>query len=136
MLSAAAQASEALNLKAVDAWDKQSKSQSKKKKKKAQRKKNSEQKKRSRSEKERKKKSRDRRGEPHERAFQAQRRGEIQPYRHIKRNIEARLDGKIVGQNLVQTSKGWRYQLTVRGERGRVRRVIVNAHTGQIIAQK
>ncbi|MCJ9429512.1 PepSY domain-containing protein [Kordiimonas marina] len=70
----------------------------------------------------------------HDEALDATRHGDILPYWRIRRMVEDRLDGKIVGQKLRRTNQGWQYDLRVRRKDGKVLVAIVNAATGAIIS--
>jgi len=70
----------------------------------------------------------------HDEALDAARHGDILPYWRIRRMVEDRLDGKIVGQKLRRTNRGWQYDLRVRRKDGKVLVAIVNAATGAIIS--
>lgn len=72
----------------------------------------------------------------HDDAREALRRGDILPYSQIKRIIESQLDGKVVGQKLRRTNRGWQYDLRLRPPNGRVMVLIVNAKNGSIISKR
>lgn len=72
----------------------------------------------------------------HDDAREALRRGDILPYSAIKRIVESQVDGKVVGQKLRRTNRGWQYDLRVRPKNGRVMVVVVNAKNGSIVSRR
>ncbi|TNE61921.1 MAG: hypothetical protein EP335_14655 [Alphaproteobacteria bacterium] len=72
----------------------------------------------------------------HDEALEAIKRGDILPYSHIKRMVEDRLSGVIVGQKLRRTNRGWQYDLRVRRKDGKVLVAIVDAASGHILSTK
>ena len=72
----------------------------------------------------------------HDDAREALRRGDILPYSAIKRIVEGQVDGKVVGQKLRRTNRGWQYDLRVRPQNGRVMVVVVNAKNGAIVSRR
>ncbi|WP_262694843.1 PepSY domain-containing protein [Kordiimonas aquimaris] len=72
----------------------------------------------------------------HDDAREALRRGDILPYSQIKRIVESQLDGKVVGQKLRRTNRGWQYDLRLRPPNGRVMVLVVNAKNGNIISKR
>ncbi len=72
----------------------------------------------------------------HDDAREALKRGDILPYSAIKRIVESQVDGKVVGQKLRRTNRGWQYDLRVRPKNGRVMVVVVNAKNGSIVSRR
>lgn len=72
----------------------------------------------------------------HDDAREALKRGDILPYSTIKRIVEKQVDGKVVGQKLRRTNKGWQYDLRVRPKDGRVMVLVVNAKNGAIVSKR
>lgn len=72
----------------------------------------------------------------HDDAREALKRGDILSYSAIKRIVESQVDGKVVGQKLRRTNRGWQYDLRVRPENGRVMVVVVNAKNGTIVSRR
>ena len=72
----------------------------------------------------------------HDDAREALRRGDIRPYSEIKRIVESQVDGRVVGQKLRRTNRGWQYDLRVRPKNGRVMVLVVDAKTGRIISRR
>lgn len=72
----------------------------------------------------------------HDDAREALRRGDIKPYSQIKKIVESQVDGKVVGQKLRRTNRGWQYDLRVRPKNGRVMVLVVDARTGRIISRR
>ena len=73
----------------------------------------------------------------HDDALKAIRNGEVLPYSKIKRTTEKKLKGKIVGERLRRTNRGWVYELRVReNNSGRVLFVVVDAANGAILRTK
>lgn len=72
----------------------------------------------------------------HDDAREALKRGDILPYSAIKRIVESQVDGKVVGQKLRRTNRGWQYDLRVRPKNGRVMVVVVNAKNGNIVSRR
>lgn len=72
----------------------------------------------------------------HDDAREALKRGDILPYSTIKRIVESQVDGKVVGQKLRRTNRGWQYDLRVRPKDGRVMVLIVNAKNGDIVSRR
>ncbi len=72
----------------------------------------------------------------HDDAREALKRGDILPYSAIKRIVESQVDGKVVGQKLRRTNRGWQYDLRVRPKNGRVMVVVVNAKNGTIVSRR
>lgn len=71
--------------------------------------------------------------EEHDEARAAMKAGEVMPYNKLKRLIEKQTGGSIVGQRLRRTGRGWMYELRIRGDKGRVQYLMVNAKDGTII---
>ena len=69
-------------------------------------------------------------------ALKAIRAGEILPYSKIKRMVEAQLKGKVVGQRLRRTGRGWIYELRIRGKDGGVKFAVVDAKSGRVISSR
>ena len=65
--------------------------------------------------------------------LEAIKRGDVMPYSKIKRIVESKLDGVVVGQQIRRTNRGWQYDLRVRRKDGRVLMATVNARTGEIV---
>ncbi len=72
----------------------------------------------------------------HDDAREALKRGDILPYSRIKRIVESQVDGKVVGQKLRRTNRGWQYDLRVRPENGRVMVLVVDARNGNIVSRR
>lgn len=72
----------------------------------------------------------------HDDAREALKRGDIMPYSAIKRIVEGQVDGKVVGQKLRRTNRGWQYDLRVRPQNGRVMVLVVNAKNGEIVSRR
>lgn len=72
----------------------------------------------------------------HDDAREALKRGDIMPYSEIKRIIEEKVEGKVVGQKLRRTNRGWQYDLRVRPQNGRVMVLVVNAKNGEIVSRR
>lgn len=72
----------------------------------------------------------------HDDAREALKRGDILPYSEIKRIVERQVDGKVVGQRLHRTNRGWQYDLRLRPPNGRVMVLVVNAKNGNIISKR
>ncbi len=72
----------------------------------------------------------------HDNAREALRRGDILPYSQIKKIVERQVGGKVVGQKLRRTNRGWQYDLRVRPEDGRVMVLVVDARTGAIVSRR
>lgn len=72
----------------------------------------------------------------HDDAREALKRGDILPYSTIKRIVEGQVDGKVVGQKLRRTNRGWQYDLRVRPKNGRVMVLVVNAKNGSIVSRR
>lgn len=72
----------------------------------------------------------------HDDAREALRRGDILPYSRIKKIVESQVDGKVVGQKLRRTNRGWQYDLRVRPQNGRVIVLVVDARTGAIVSRR
>ena len=69
-------------------------------------------------------------------ALEAIKRGEILSYSKIKKRVEKQLGGKIVGERLRRTNRGWIYEIRARQSDGRVVFAIVDAKTGRVIQKK
>ena len=70
----------------------------------------------------------------HDAALKAIRNGEVLQYSKIKRRTEKAINGRIVGERLRRTNRGWVYELRVRqNNTGKVLFVIVDAATGAIL---
>lgn len=65
--------------------------------------------------------------------LEAIKRGDVMPYSKIKRIVESKLNGVVVGQQIRRTNRGWQYDLRVRRKDGRVVMAILNARTGEIV---
>lgn len=72
----------------------------------------------------------------HDDAREALKRGDILPYSSIKRIVEDQVDGKVVGQKLRRTNRGWQYDLRVRPQGGRVMVLVVDARNGNILSKR
>lgn len=72
----------------------------------------------------------------HDDAREALRRGDILPYSSIKKIVEDQVSGKVVGQKLRRTNRGWQYDLRVRPNNGRVMVLVVDARTGTIVSRR
>jgi len=72
----------------------------------------------------------------HDDAREALRRGDILPYSQIKKVVERQVDGKVVGQKLRRTNRGWQYDLRLRPTNGRVMVLVVDAKNGNIISKR
>lgn len=72
----------------------------------------------------------------HENAREALKRGDILPYSQIKKIVERQVGGKVVGQKLRRTNRGWQYDLRVRPDNGRVMVLVVDARTGAIVSRR
>lgn len=72
----------------------------------------------------------------HDDAREALRRGDILPYSRIKKIVESQVDGKVVGQKLRRTNRGWQYDLRVRPKNGRVMVLVVDARNGTIVSRR
>ena len=72
----------------------------------------------------------------HDDAREALKRGDILPYSTIKRIVENQVDGKVVGQKLRRTNRGWQYDLRVRPKDGRVMVLVVDARNGTIVSKR
>jgi uncharacterized membrane protein YkoI len=72
----------------------------------------------------------------HDDAREALKNGDILPYSTIKKMVERKVGGKVVGQKLRRTNRGWQYDLRVRPENGRVMVLVVDAKTGSIVSQR
>lgn len=77
------------------------------------------------------------RGRDNDRAREELKKEKILSYRDIKRRVKSRFDGKIVGQTLRERGGGRMiYDLSLKRKDGRVVRVIVDAHNGQILSTR
>lgn len=65
--------------------------------------------------------------------LEAIKRGDVMPYSKIKRIVESKLDGVVVGQQIRRTNRGWQYDMRVRRKDGRVVMATVDARTGEIV---
>lgn len=72
----------------------------------------------------------------HDDAREALKRGDILPYSRIKKIVESQVGGKVVGQRLRRTNRGWQYDLRVRPSNGRVMVLVVDAKTGAILSRR
>ena len=72
----------------------------------------------------------------HEDALKAIKRGEILSYARIRSIAERELDGKMVGERLRRTNKGWVYEVRVRRDTGKVVFAIINAGSGKVISKR
>lgn len=72
----------------------------------------------------------------HDDAREALKNGDILPYSTIKNIVERQVDGKVVGQKLRRTNRGWQYDLRVRPQNGRVMVLVVDARTGSIVSRR
>lgn len=72
----------------------------------------------------------------HDDAREALKRGDILPYSRIKKIVESQVNGKVVGQKLRRTNRGWQYDLRVRPENGRVMVLVVDARNGSIVSRR
>lgn len=69
-----------------------------------------------------------------DRMYEGLQKGRLIPYGRIARQIEARYQGRIVGQRVRQTGpEQWIYELRLLRGDGQVMMVIVDAQTGRII---
>ncbi|GHF22735.1 hypothetical protein GCM10017044_16370 [Kordiimonas sediminis] len=69
----------------------------------------------------------------HNDALAAIKRGEILPYSKIRRIVQKKMGGKIIGERLRRTNRGWVYELRIRGDKGKILFAIVDARTGKIL---
>ncbi len=72
----------------------------------------------------------------HNDALSAIKRGEILSLGKIKGVVERKLKGKMVGERLRRTNRGWIYEVRVRRDDGKVMFAIVDAATGRIMSQR
>ncbi len=72
----------------------------------------------------------------HDEALKAIKRGDILSYSKIKKRVELQLNGRMVGERLRRTNRGWVYEVRVRQNKGRVVFAIIDARTGKILQQK
>jgi uncharacterized membrane protein YkoI len=72
----------------------------------------------------------------HNDALSAIKRGEILSLGKIKGMVERKLKGKMVGERLRRTNRGWIYEVRVRRDDGKVMFAIVDAATGRIMSQR
>ncbi len=72
----------------------------------------------------------------HDDALKAIKRGEILSYDRIRSIAERELGGKMVGERLRRTNRGWVYEVRVRRNDGKVVFAIINAGSGKIVSKR
>jgi hypothetical protein len=72
----------------------------------------------------------------HDDALKAIKRGEILSYDRIRSIAERELGGKMVGERLRRTNRGWVYEIRVRRNDGKVVFAIINAGSGKIVSKR
>ncbi len=72
----------------------------------------------------------------HNAVLEANKRGDILPYSHIKKVVENRLGGRVIGQQLRRTNRGWQYDLRLQRKNGKVVVAIVDAASGAILSTR
>ncbi len=70
-------------------------------------------------------------------ALKARKRGNLIPYGQISRRAERQFKGRVVGQRVRQYSQDrWVYELRILRQDGQVISVVIDAHTGEVLATR